>query len=51
MFIGVLESVTGSYIDPLVGGGFGSIASFIVSIIVLFVRPYGLLGKANVERV
>jgi branched-chain amino acid transport system permease protein len=51
MFIGVLESVTGSYIDPLVGGGFGSIASYIVSVIVLFVRPYGLLGKASVDRV
>jgi branched-chain amino acid transport system permease protein len=51
MAVGLLESLVGGYIDPLVGGGFGSVASYLVLIAVLFVRPYGLFGKPDIERV
>jgi branched-chain amino acid transport system permease protein len=51
VFIGVLESVTTGYVDPLLGAGFGSMVSYLVLIAVLFVRPYGLLGRPQVERV
>ena len=51
IFIGVLESVTTGYVDPLLGAGFGSMVSYLVLIAVLFVRPYGLLGKPQIERV
>jgi branched-chain amino acid transport system permease protein len=51
IFIGVLESVTTGYVDPLLGAGFGSMVSYLVLIAVLFVRPYGLLGRPQVERV
>ena len=51
MVVGVLESVTAGYVDPLVGGGFGTVASYLVLIATLFVRPYGLFGRPAVERV
>jgi branched-chain amino acid transport system permease protein len=51
LLVGVLESLAAGYVDPLVGGGFSNIASFLVLLAVLFVRPYGLFGRRQVERV
>ncbi len=45
--IGLLESYTGGYI----GHGLNLIVPFIVLILVLMVRPYGLFGKEHIERV
>jgi branched-chain amino acid transport system permease protein len=45
--IGLLESYTGGY----VGEGLNLIVPFIVLILVLMVRPYGLFGKEIIERV
>jgi len=49
--IGILESLVAGYLDPVVGGGFSHVASYLVLLIVLFVRPYGLFGRPGVERV
>ena len=49
--IGVLESLTAGYLDPLVGGGFSSVTSYLVLIAMLFVRPYGMFGRPDVERI
>ncbi len=49
--IGMLESLTAGYLDPYLGGGFSTIASYLVLIVALCVRPYGLLGHADVRRV
>jgi branched-chain amino acid transport system permease protein len=38
-------------VDPLVGGGFSRVASYLVLIATLFVRPYGLFGRPDIERV
>jgi branched-chain amino acid transport system permease protein len=51
LLIGLLESVLAGYIDPIVGGGFSSIASYCVLVTVLFIRPYGLFGGPDIERV
>ena len=51
MLVGVLESLAAGYLDPLVGGGFSNIASYLVLLAVLFVRPYGLFGRAEARRV
>jgi len=51
LLVGVLESLAAGYVDPLVGGGFGSVASNLALIGMLFVRPYGLLGHPLVERI
>jgi branched-chain amino acid transport system permease protein len=45
--IGLLESYTSGY----VGEGLNLIVPFIVLIVVLMVRPYGLFGKTIIERV
>jgi len=51
LIIGVLENLTGLYIDPLIGGGAKGIAPFLILVIILMVRPYGLFGKELIERV
>jgi branched-chain amino acid transport system permease protein len=51
MIIGLLESLSSAYLDPSIGGGFGTVASCLVLIAVLFVRPQGLFGHAFAERV
>jgi len=50
-FVGVLESLAAGYIDPVVGGGFSRVAAYLVLLAVLFVRPYGLFGRPDIERV
>jgi branched-chain amino acid transport system permease protein len=49
--VGILESVLAGYLDPIVGGGFSHVASYVVLIATLFVRPWGLFGRPDVERV
>jgi len=49
--LGVLESLSTVYIDPLVGGGMREVAPFVVMIIVLLIRPYGLFGLKRIERI
>jgi branched-chain amino acid transport system permease protein len=49
--VGVLESLAAGYLDPLLGGGFSNIASYLVLLAALFVRPYGLFGRSDVRRV
>jgi len=51
ILIGVLESLAAGYLDPVVGGGFSSVASYLVLLAVLLVRPYGLLGRPDPVRV
>jgi branched-chain amino acid transport system permease protein len=49
--IGVLESLAAGYLDPFVGGGFSSVASYLALIAMLFARPYGLFGRPAIERI
>ena len=49
--IGMLESLAAGYLDPVLGGGFSGVASYVVLIAMLFARPYGLFGRADVERI
>jgi branched-chain amino acid transport system permease protein len=52
IILGVLENVAAGYLDPLLpGGGLASVFPFIVMIIVLAFRPYGLFGQARIERI
>jgi branched-chain amino acid transport system permease protein len=52
IILGVLENVAAGYLDPLLpGGGLANVFPFIVIIIVLIFRPYGLFGLAEIERV
>lgn len=49
--VGVLESLAAGCVDPLLGGGFSNVASYLVLIAMLFVGPYGVFGRPDVERV
>jgi branched-chain amino acid transport system permease protein len=49
--VGVLESVSAGYLDPLLGAGFSTVAPWIALIAMLVVRPHGLFGRADVARV
>ena len=51
MLIGVLESLGAGYLDPELGGGFGTIASYLLMMAMLLVRPHGLFGRPPAERV
>ena len=51
VLIGVLESLAAGYLDPLLGAGFSSIAPYLLLLAVLFVRPYGMLGRPKIESV
>jgi branched-chain amino acid transport system permease protein len=54
LFIGVAESITRAYagtLAPLVGANVDVVVPYIIMIIVLMVRPYGLFGTPEVQRV
>jgi branched-chain amino acid transport system permease protein len=49
--IGVLESLTAGYVDPLVGAGFSSVVPYLLLLGVLFVRPHGIFGRPEARRI
>ncbi len=49
--IGVLENLSGGYLDPFFGGGVKEVAPFVALVLILMVKPYGLFGKVKIERV
>jgi branched-chain amino acid transport system permease protein len=49
--IGILENLTGLYVDPLIGGGAKDVAPFLILVLIIMIRPYGLFGKEIIERV
>jgi branched-chain amino acid transport system permease protein len=52
IILGVLENIAAGYLDPLLpGGGLAQVFPFIVMIIVLIFRPYGLFGLVRIERI
>jgi branched-chain amino acid transport system permease protein len=52
IILGVLENVAAGYLDPLLpGGGLANVFPFIVMIIVLIFKPYGLFGLVEIERI
>jgi len=51
LVIGVVESLSSGYFDPYVGGGSAEVAPYIVLLVALLFRPYGLFGYQRIERV
>ena len=51
ILVGICESLAGSYIEPLGLVGFKEVAPYLLLLIVLFIRPYGLFGTVRIERV
>ncbi|MEA3348319.1 MAG: branched-chain amino acid ABC transporter permease [Pseudomonadota bacterium] len=48
--VGIVENLAGGYLDPLVGGGVKNVAPFVILLLILMIRPYGLFGRKEIER-
>jgi len=51
LIIGILEAISGIYLDPLFEGGTKEVVPFIILVIVLMIKPYGLFGTEEIEKV
>ncbi|MGH3334523.1 MAG: branched-chain amino acid ABC transporter permease [Nocardioides sp.] len=54
LVVGVVESLVGTYqsqLAPWLGNNFASVSPYVVMLLVLMIRPYGLFGTPEVERV
>ena len=51
LIVGVVESVSAGFIDPYVGGGSKDFIPYLLMIIALMIRPYGIFGEEIIERV
>jgi branched-chain amino acid transport system permease protein len=51
LVVGVLENLAGGYLDPIFGGGVKEVAPFVILVLILMVKPYGLFGKVHIDRV
>lgn len=51
LLIGVFENLAGGYLDPFFGGGVKEVAPFIILVLILMIKPYGLFGTEEIERV
>ena len=49
--IGLSESLGGGYLTPLTWPGVKDIIPFIIIIIVMVIKPYGLFGEVRIERI
>ena len=49
--IGLCESLGGGYLTPLVWAGVKDIIPFVIIIIVMIIKPYGLFGEERIERI
>ena len=50
IIVGVLENLAGSYLDPILAG-FKETFPFIILLLVLILRPYGIFGLERIERI
>ncbi|HZE36972.1 MAG TPA: branched-chain amino acid ABC transporter permease [Candidatus Eisenbacteria bacterium] len=51
LIVGLVENIAAGYIDPYVGGGTKDFAPYVLMILALMIRPYGIFGKKIIERV
>jgi len=51
IIIGVLQNLSGTYLDRFFPGGVKEIAPFIFMVVILFYKPFGLWGWERIERV
>jgi branched-chain amino acid transport system permease protein len=51
LIVGIVENMAAGYVDPHVGGGTKDFAPYVLMILALMIRPYGIFGKRIIERV
>jgi branched-chain amino acid transport system permease protein len=51
LLLGMLESVASGFLDPLLGGGTRDLVVAAVLILTIMIRPHGLFGRHDIERI
>jgi branched-chain amino acid transport system permease protein len=51
LLVGIVENVAAGYVDPYVGGGTKDFAPYVLMILALMIRPYGIFGRKLIERI
>lgn len=51
IILGIIENVGSAYLDPFVGGGSRDLIVAAVLILTVMLRPHGLFGRQDIERV
>jgi branched-chain amino acid transport system permease protein len=51
LIVGATERLAGGFIDPYVGGGVIDFSPYLLALVFLIFRPYGLFGREIIERV
>lgn len=51
LLLGMLESVASGYLDPLLGGGTRDLVVAAMLILTIMIRPHGLFGRHDIERI
>lgn len=51
LIVGVLENVVPGYADAWVGGGSRDVVAALVILLTILVRPFGLFGREDIERI
>jgi len=51
LILGILENLSAGYLDPVVGGGMKEVAAYIMLLLILLIKPYGLFGLVRIERI
>lgn len=49
--LGFFENVGAGYIDPYVGGGIRDVAAYVMLLVILLIKPYGIFGLPRIERI
>ncbi len=51
LIVGVLGSVIPGYVDSKVGGSTRDVVTSLVILLTIMIRPYGMFGRENIERI
>ena len=51
LLLGIIENVASGYLDPLLGGGTRELVVAAMLILTIMVRPHGLFGRHDIERI
>jgi branched-chain amino acid transport system permease protein len=51
LLLGVVEGIAGSFLDPLLGGASRDLVDAAMLILTILIRPHGLFGRHDIERI
>jgi branched-chain amino acid transport system permease protein len=51
ILLGVVEGVASSILDPMIGGASRELVDAAMLILTIMIRPHGLFGRHDIERV